>query len=601
MSYIDENTDVCDIGKFINKVSGIESDSASPTDIWFINFNKNTFYKNKNNKIVNGFLKIFIEYTSLPPLNSSDKISKIRHQDNINTLKGLNYELDVYKDVIRPLIDYNICPNFIKYLASGKKCSYDNLLNILKDNLYSNGKKISLDRIKELLNRNINSILKFSSFRKAIDNVFIDFNDLVDDVPNLKYNMILNEQIPPNSLKFKDFYEKHLSTKAGIKILTSVLFQIFTACYAMSLSKTVHNDLHPGNIFIEELKNPEVVEYCINNKKYKIKIKYKAYIYDFDRSYSERFGDNYMLSDLCDITSQCNIYIENKDILKIVCYLVFKFRKKKKQNLLLDIINLLVPYDDKDKAEYNIKLLLNEYQDGCFFESLGEDGQIDFFKKFNSSEKIVEKIANNLELTKEKVKQKNIFVLNKDFFNYNGTINLDKYKKIYKETINKDEDDNYEKEDEKEDEKKYEPKTKEPKPCNSYQIRNPATGRCVLKRSPLGKKILKEMGASAGISKKESSGRRKSIPKSIPRKKECNPDQIRNPATGRCVLKRSPLGKKILKEMGGGSGSKKKSVPKTVPRKKECNADQIRNPATGRCVLKRSPLGKKIMKERNGM
>ena len=29
-------------------------------------------------------------------------------------------------------------------------------------------------------------------------------------------------------------------------------------------------------------------------------------------------------------------------------------------------------------------------------------------------------------------------------------------------------------------------------------------------------------------------------------RKPCNPDQIRNPKTGRCVLKRSPLGKKIL-------------------------------------------------------
>ena len=51
-------------------------------------------------------------------------------------LYGLNYELNIYKDIIRPIVDLNICPNFVKYLASGEKCSFNDLLNILHDNLY---------------------------------------------------------------------------------------------------------------------------------------------------------------------------------------------------------------------------------------------------------------------------------------------------------------------------------------------------------------------------------------------------------------------------------------------------------------------------------
>ena len=96
------------------------------------------------------------------------------------------------------------------------------------------------------------------------------------------------------------------------------------------------------------------------------------------------------------------------------------------------------------------------------------------------------------------------------------------------------------------------PKPKEKKPCNSDQIRNPKTGRCVLKTSPLGKKIMKEMG-SRGSSRRKSSRRESSRKKGI---NPCNSDQIRNPKTGRCVLKTSPLGKKIIKEMGGGSRKK---------------------------------------------
>jgi hypothetical protein len=53
----------------------------------------------------------------------------------------------------------------------------------------------------------------------------------------------------------------------------------------------------------------------------------------------------------------------------------------------------------------------------------------------------------------------------------------------------------------------------------------------------------------------------------------CNPDQIRNPKTGRCVTRKS---------------SRKIS-------RKDCNPDQIRNPKTGRCVSKTGKIGKEIL------
>ena len=100
-------------------------------------------------------------------------------------------------------------------------------------------------------------------------------------------------------------------------------------------------------------------------------------------------------------------------------------------------------------------------------------------------------------------------------------------------------------------------------------------------------------------------------------RKACNPNQVRNPKSGRCVLKSSPLGKKIMKEMGGSrktssrrassrktssrrASSQKTSSRRASPKKhnKACNVNQVRNPKSGRCVLKSSALGKKIMKER---
>ena len=71
--------------------------------------------------------------------------------------------------------------------------------------------------------------------------------------------------------------------------------------------------------------------------------------------------------------------------------------------------------------------------------------------------------------------------------------------------------------------------------------------------------------------------------------KPCPPDKIRNPATGRCVSKSGPTGKRIL-------GSTKHQKPKpSKPSKKDCPAGKIRNPATGRCVSRTGPTGKKIL------
>ena len=160
------------------------------------------------------------------------------------------------------------------------------------------------------------------------------------------------------------------------------------------------------------------------------------------------------------------------------------------------------------------------------------------------------------------------------------------------------------------------------KACNPNQVRNPKSGRCVLKSSPLGKKIMKEMGGSRKTSSRRSrraSSQKTSSRRASPKKhnKACNANQVRNPKSGRCVLKSSPLGKKIMKEMGGSrktssrrassrktssrrASSQKTSSRRASPKKhnKACNVNQVRNPKSGRCVLKSSALGKKIMKER---
>ena len=95
---LDENTNVCEIQDCIKKIQGFPSNSASPSDTWVVDFKKNTFYQ--DHKIYSGFLKIFIN-----PISAK----KFKYPDN--GLISLDYELKIYRDIIRPLVDLNICTN----------------------------------------------------------------------------------------------------------------------------------------------------------------------------------------------------------------------------------------------------------------------------------------------------------------------------------------------------------------------------------------------------------------------------------------------------------------------------------------------------------
>ena len=82
--------------------------------------------------------------------------------------------------------------------------------------------------------------------------------------------------------------------------------------------------------------------------------------------------------------------------------------------------------------------------------------------------------------------------------------------------------------------------------------------------------------------------------------KECTPDQIRNPATKRCVSRTSKLGISILAKQSANNSPQvqqpsQSSTRKASPKRKECSPDQIRNPKTMRCVSRTSKLGISIL------
>lgn len=76
------------------------------------------------------------------------------------------------------------------------------------------------------------------------------------------------------------------------------------------------------------------------------------------------------------------------------------------------------------------------------------------------------------------------------------------------------------------------------------------------------------------------------------RPKECPPDKIRNPVTGRCISIKNAEKRNLVKTIVHNKiKNRVPKVPKDPKVPKECAPGKVRNPATGRCILQKN-IGK---------
>ena len=240
---------------------------------------------------------------------------------------------------------------------------------MLLDNLKNSERLLKPEIIINNLNRNINYIVKnrtsapeiniiknsdnlqYSSDIDSMDD--LDDTLITNDYPDLKYRYSILLLQNTNGLKLSAWLIHKKYTLAFNTEIWNVIFQIAAACYAMSLTKMVHNDLHYGNIFVEELKTPIDFLYTINDIPILIRTKYKVLLFDYDRAFVERLGDNSILTTKsCEEISQCNKFIENKDIVKIFCYIS---KLSKISNELLDLLTENPIIKDILKTVYNFE------------------------------------------------------------------------------------------------------------------------------------------------------------------------------------------------------------------------------------------------------
>jgi len=99
----------------------------------------------------------------------------------------------------------------------------------------------------------------------------------------------------------------------------SIMFQIFYALLKMQELGVMHNDLHFKNIMVEELPETTIDTYDVDGKNYKVPVKYRVYIFDWDMAYCDELGVNLSLNNyLSPELGICNKFTPKVDLYTVL-------------------------------------------------------------------------------------------------------------------------------------------------------------------------------------------------------------------------------------------------------------------------------------------
>lgn len=307
---INVDVNICKLGKCITKLEGRASNSASPSDIWRVTLNTGVTYKGL--PVNSAWLKVFV----------SNPDSTMRRTD------GLQYELRVYRDVVAPLVDKRVCPNFVRYLSSAEHCSYDDMVNILHT------QKIGEDQFARSLCHMTSTPKKLqdgkrpqrpaindpvsSSQRKAVQKMTLDPS-------SLEFGMLLT--LDRRVVSLRDW----VNAKIPLPDYACMLFQLTAALRAMELSQFVHNDLHLNNILIEINSTSCNVRYIMDHHDFGICTTFRLLIFDFDRAVVTKLRRNKLTARHANYAQH---FVAGRDLSSVLA-LLFK-RSSKEQALMIE-------------------------------------------------------------------------------------------------------------------------------------------------------------------------------------------------------------------------------------------------------------------------
>ena len=311
----------------ITSVRGIASDSASATDIYQLQLDDGR--------------EVYMKVFSIG--------SNMSHYQ-------LVYEFYVYLIKIKFL--NTVCPNFVTPIAGKLGCTSSEIVDYLDGRVkdIDSGNILSTYDLVYRLHRNLTiANLALSTVKKRPT---IDSKSAVDE--NL-YGYIVSgpsyQDIPRSIRSLHAFLVNTSQTLYQANIL-DIVAQLAVACYCMSTSQLVHNDLHTGNVLLYTYDQPKNIQYNFGSVQINISTKYVVKIYDFDRSNMNCFRTQDNCQNKFNInmvaTGQDSLINDMKDFLKVICYL-FETPLFKRSTLVL-----------KDQiSEPTYKLLMDST---CFYD-----------------------------------------------------------------------------------------------------------------------------------------------------------------------------------------------------------------------------------------
>ena len=428
----------CDIGKCTKSIRGYASNSASPTDIWELEMYDDVRYGQEKipNKLI---LKLYIDISS-EILKFGNLESKDREE--------LRYESDIYNYVIGLFTRENINPYFVRYYGASQNCTFDQLVESVtagKSIVLGEMTKLEISKeqfIENLIRNtaymvfNLRGRPSISTISASSDNTIggISKKEIVDVLKDsilkndeVKYGMIITEK--SNGEVFDNWINRQIVNGKISDDGWKSIVQVVSALTALETLEVAHNDLHYGNIFVEELDG-EVLEqfkYTYNDKElgFGIRSNFRCAIYDWDRGYMKKLGDNYYLDDneLCKWYSQCNEYVAQREVTKFLIYMLqdnkldFDEREKIYECMMVG---------DTDKVDY--------FEDRVVANS--DTGRFLYFDSFTRDRTMTRKDFEELGIfTPSKVLTKLLFLLKRqgiiEFISSNESDYFDENSVIY--------------------------------------------------------------------------------------------------------------------------------------------------------------------------
>ncbi len=416
-------------------------------------FSSNNYSVNKEIQLGNTYINEEKEYIEM--------LTEKFYDENIPTIDSFFKTLYLIKDsekgvsdtvIINAVLNEKIFkinktkPNdvIIKISYSPRNDTYDDFDN-------------SLEVERQIYNAVISEMLKYTPFLINIIAIFSVKKDtklrnfIQKDTPRLDetLNLLITEKINGDTLKkFLDKLNEKLENGIIVEseiILVSLMFQLLWTLEVFYRYKFKHNDLHFGNIFVEELDLPIILSFCVddnvNQKKYvKLKCKYIIKIFDFDKStiVSHSKVERNIALDIyfCKNYGECNYKSSKFDLLSVTTRLLDSIKSNCifRNKFLKQIIN-----SNSDYLSKNHRLKYNLFPDDSILNSSIQclNKLIDIYRNKNSSFTITEiKESVNFYLP-EKIKIIYTNPINPNIFDHNlSENNLDENDRQNKEYIN---------------------------------------------------------------------------------------------------------------------------------------------------------------------